>query len=183
MLEETVRSQKLPENFTDEVISEAMKRGQRYLQEKQWEQAKKEFQRAADIQEDYAPAYKGIGLAARGTVLEQLKAERTPIDKNLLEEAYQELSRAYRLGVRDWDTVSTLGKLYGQFGRDAEQTQLFLDFSKTASNPVEAFKAGVEAIQSMGIGQEQYQKAVEHHRKLIAQFAEKASAKEQLESF
>jgi RNA polymerase sigma-70 factor (ECF subfamily) len=28
MLEETVRSQKLPENFTDEVISEAMKRGQ-----------------------------------------------------------------------------------------------------------------------------------------------------------
>jgi hypothetical protein len=122
-------------------------------------------------------------LAARGTVLEQLKAERTPIDKNLLEEAYQELSRAYRLGVRDWDTVSTLGKLYGQFGRDAEQTQLFLDFSKTASNPVEAFKAGVEAIQSMGIGQEQYQKAVEHHRKLIAQFAEKASAKEQLESF
>lgn len=183
MLENTAKSQKLPENFTDEVISEAMKRGQQYLEEKQWEQAKKEFQRIADIQEDYAPAYKGIGLAARGTVLEQLKAERAPIDKNLLEEAYQELSRAYRLGARDWDTVWTLGKLYGQFGRYAEQTQLFLDFSKTASKPSEAFKADFEAIQSMGTGQEQYQRAVEHHRKLIAQFAEKVSAKEQLESF
>jgi RNA polymerase sigma-70 factor (ECF subfamily) len=58
MLKNSVKDQKLPENFTDEVISEAMKRGQQYLEEKQWERAREEFQRVADIQEDYAPAYR-----------------------------------------------------------------------------------------------------------------------------
>ena len=182
MLEETVKNQKLPENFTDEVISEAMKRGRQYLEKKRWEQAKGEFRRAVDIQEDYAPAYKGIGLAARGEVLERLDNSSEPIASSLLEEAYQELSRAYRLGARDWDMVETLSELYGQFGRREEQCRILWEVSQTSENPAKAFKAGAWATSIESRYLKQPEKAVEHHRQLLSRFENTVPIKDRLHS-
>ena len=58
MVENTVQSQSLAENFTDRVIAEVMAHGEQYLANRSWEDAREQFKRATDIQQDYAPAYR-----------------------------------------------------------------------------------------------------------------------------
>ncbi|MBI1925671.1 sigma-70 family RNA polymerase sigma factor [Candidatus Poribacteria bacterium] len=184
MLEQNVQDRELPENFTEKVVAEAMAHGEKYLADKAWEKAKREFQRATDVQEDYAPAYRGIGLAARGQVLEQLGQPKGKVDPVLLEQAYAELSRAYRLGAKDWDTVQTLGELYQQFGRCEEQVQIFLDYSRTAKEPLDAFKAGVEAAHEMGaLCTGNYAEAVALHQQLLTKYAKAVPPDERLLSY
>ena len=112
MVENTIENQPLAENFTEQVVAEAIKRGERYLADGNWKRAREQFQRAADVQADYAPAYRGLGMVARGLIEEQLSLPHGMVDIALIEEACTELARAYRLGARDVDTVRALAHLY-----------------------------------------------------------------------
>ena len=80
-----------------------------------WKSAREQFQRAADVQADYAPAYRGLGMVAQELIEEQLSFPNGIVDSTLIEEACAELARAYRLGARDADTVRALAHLYHQF--------------------------------------------------------------------
>ncbi|MBI1924768.1 sigma-70 family RNA polymerase sigma factor [Candidatus Poribacteria bacterium] len=169
----------LPDDFTDRVVAEAMKQGEAYLQQKSWQQAKQAFQRAADVQQDYAPAYRGIGLAARGEVLAQLDQSGKTLDQQLLEEAFTELSRAYRLGARDWDTVSTLGQLYEQFDRKKAAADIFENHAQHASEPAEAFRSLSESLRLQGYAKcASDAEIVQRHRRVVAEFADKVPTKD-----
>lgn len=184
MREHHVETPELPKDFIAKIVEEAMARGEAYLKEGSWESAKQAFQRVVDVQEDHAQGYRGIGLATRGQVLEQLDAPEGQVDAQILEEAFTELSRAYRLGAKDWDTVWTLGKLYEQFGRCEEQIQIFLDYSQTAQDPLEAFKAGVQAAHEMGaLCSSRYNEGVDLHQQLLKQYVEDIPPAEQLDSY
>ena len=67
MVESTIESQPLAEDFSEQVVTEAIKRGEGYLADGHWKSAREQFQRAADVQGNYAPAYRGLGMVARGT--------------------------------------------------------------------------------------------------------------------
>ena len=184
MREHHVEAPELPEDFRAKIVEEAMARGEAYLKENSWEPAKQAFQRVVDVQEDHAQGYRGIGLATRGQVLEQLDTPERQVDTQTLEEAFTELSRAYRLGAKDWDTVWTLGKLYEQFGRCEEQIQIFLDYSQTAQDPLEAFKAGAEAAHEMGaLCSSRYNEGVDLHQQLLKRYIEDIPPEEQFESY
>ena len=195
MLEKTVQGKNLPDDFTDKVIAEAMKQGDEYLQQKQWEQAKQAFMHVVDIKQDYAPAYKGIGLSARGQVLDQLNDPKCELDKNLLNEAIEELSRAYRLGDRDWDTVKALGSLYGKFQYYEEEAELFWNYCQEDISRPYAFESGLEAMRVMSFGGHGHDaeslhnvklssaEIVQRHRQMIDQFADKVPPRELIDSF
>ena len=184
MREHHVETPELPEDFIAKIIEEAMARGEAYLKEGSWESAKQAFQRVVDVQEDHAQGYRGIGLATRGQVLEQLDAPEGQVDAQILEEAFTELSRAYRLGAKDSDTVWTLGKLYEQFGRCEDQIQIFLDYSQTAEDPLEAFKAGVQAAHEMGaLCSSRYNEGVDLHQQLLKRYIEDIPPVEQFDSY
>ena len=100
MVENTIENQPLAEDFTEQVVTEAIKRGEKYLADGHWKSAREQFQRAADVQADYAPAYRGLGMVARELIEEQLSLPDGTVDVTLIEEACTELARAYRLGAR-----------------------------------------------------------------------------------
>ena len=112
MVENTIENQPLAEDFTRQVVAEAIKRGEKYLADGHWKRAREQFQRAADVQADYAPAYRGLGMVAREMIEEQLSLPHGMVDITLIEGACTELARAYRLGARDADTVKALAHLY-----------------------------------------------------------------------
>lgn len=142
MVENTVFSQPLAENFTEQVIAEVIKRGEEYLADGSFEKAREQFQRAVDIQQDYAPAYRGLGMAVKGLIDDQLNLPQGVIDRQLLSEAYTELARAYRLGARDSETVWALATLYHRFQRCEEYVNLLWDFAQTSNDFKAAFEAG-----------------------------------------
>lgn len=103
MVFETVET--LPDDFTDGVLSEAMKQGHTYLAQRQWEPAKQAFMRAADVREDYALAYRGVGLAYRGQMEDRLDEPEGVLDDRLLGQTIDALRRAFRLGDHSPETV------------------------------------------------------------------------------
>ena len=172
MVENTVQNQPLAENFTEQVIAEAMKHGEQHLADGRWKEAREQFQRAADIQGDYAPAYRGLGLARKGMFDAQLDQPHEPVDRQLLEEACAELARAYRLGARDAGTVWTLADLYHQFQRCHEYADLLWDFAMTSSETKEAFRAGWKSTHEMQRNRvADYERALRCHAELVEKFA------------
>ena len=184
MVENTIESQPLAENFTEQVVTEAVKRGERYLADGNWKNAREQFQRAADVQADYAPAYRGLGMVARGMIEEQLSLPDGTVDSTLIEEAYTELARAYRLGARDPDTVRALAHLYHQFQRCEEYVDLLWNFAMTTDDFNAGFDAGCRSIAEM---QEpcvnDHRRAVNAHETLLKRFDGQATLTDQLDSY
>jgi RNA polymerase sigma factor (sigma-70 family) len=149
MVESTIESQPLAEDFSEQVVTEAIKRGEGYLADGHWKSAREQFQRAADVQGNYAPAYRGLGMVARGMVEEQLSLPHGTVDITLIEEACTELARAYRLGARDVDTVRALAHLYHQFQRCEEYVDLLWNFAMTTDDFDAGFDAGCRSIAEM----------------------------------
>ena len=184
MVENAVQSQSLAENFTDRVIAEVMAHGEKYLDDGSWERAREQFQRATDIQQDYAPAYRGIGLAVKGMIDNQLNFPQGIVDRQLLEEAYTELERAYRLGARDSEMVWTLANLYHRFQRCEEYVELLWDFAQTSSDIKAAFEAGYKCLFEMQQNcVADFQRAVESHQMLLQRFSAQVSSANQLDSY
>ena len=184
MVENTIESQPLAEDFTEQVVTEAIKRGEQYLADGNWKSAREQFQRAADVQVDYAPAYRGLGMVAREMIEEQLSPPDGMVDSTLIEEACTELARAYRLGARDADTVRALAHLYHQFQRCEEYVDLLWNFAMTTGDFGAGFDAGCRSIAEM---QEpcvaDHKRAVDAHKTLLKRFDGKATLTDQLESY
>ena len=184
MVENTIESQPLAEDFTEQVVTEAIKQGERYLADGNWKSAREQFQRAADVQADYAPAYRGLGMVARELIEEQLSLPDGKVDIALIEEACTELTRAYRLGARDADTVRALAHLYHQFQRCEEYVDLLWNFAMTTDDFGAGFDAGCRSIAEM---QEpcvaDHKRAVNAHETLLKRFDGKVTLTDQLESY
>ena len=184
MVENTIENQPLAEDFTEQVVTEAIKRGKRYLADGNWKSAREQFQRAADVQADYAPAYRGLGMVAGGMIEEQLSLPDGMVDITLIEEACTELARAYRLGARDPDTVRALAHLYHQFQRCEEYVDLLWNFAMTTDDFSAGFDAGCRSIAEM---QEpcvaDHKRAVDAHEALLKRFDGQITLTDQLESY
>ncbi len=184
MVENTIESQSLAENFTEQVVTEAIKRGERYLADGNWKKAREQFQRAVDVQADYAPAYRGLGMAARELIEEQLSLPDGTVDSALIEEACTELARAYRLGARDADTVRALAHLYHQFQRCEEYVDLLWNFAMTTNDFDTGFDAGCRSIAEM---QEPCvadpKRAVNAHETLLKRFDGQITLTDQLDLY
>ena len=194
MVENTIENQPLAEDFTEQVITEAIKRGERYLADGNWKNAREQFQRAADVQADYAPAYRGLGMIAREMIEEQLSLPDGMVDITLIEEACTELARAYRLGARDPDTVRALAHLYHQFQRCEEYVDLLWNFAMTTDDFDAGFDAGCRSIAEMQEpcvaddksrerGFRFAERAVNAHETLLKRFEDQAPLADQLESY
>ena len=184
MVENTLENQPLAEDFTEQVVTEAIKQGERYLADGNWKSAREQFQRAADVQADYAPAYRGLGMVAREMIEEQLSLSNGMVDITLIEEACTELARAYRLGARDGDTVRALAHLYHQFQRCEEYVDLLWNFAMTTDDFDAGFDAGCRSIAEM---QEpcvaDHKRAVNAHETLLKRFDGQITLTDQLESY
>ena len=194
MVESTIESQPLAEDFTDQVVTEAIKRGEQYLVDGHWKSAREQFQRAADVQADYAPAYRGLGMVAREMIEEQLSLSDGMVDITLIEEACTELTRAYRLGARDADTVRALAHLYHQFQRCEEYVDLLWNFAMTTDDFDAGFDAGCRSIAEMQEpcvadhksrerGFRFAERAVNAHETLLKRFDRQATLTDQLDSY
>ena len=194
MVEHTIESQPLAENFTEQVVTEAIQRGERYLSDGHWKSAREQFQRAADVQADYAPAYRGLGMVAREMIEEQLSLPHGTVDVALIEEACTELARAYQLGARDPDTVRALAHLYHQFQRCEEYVNLLWNFAMTTDDFDAGFDAGCRSIAEMQEpcvadhksrerGFRFAERAVDAHETLLKRFDGQATLTDQLDSY
>ena len=184
MVENALENQPLAEDFTKQVVTEAIKQGEQYLADGHWKSAREQFQRAADVQADYAPAYRGLGMVARELIEEQLSLPNGRVDITLVEEACTELARAYRLGARDADTVRALAHLYHQFQRCEEYVNLLWNFAMTTDDFGAGFDAGCRSIAEM---QEPCvadpKRAVDAHETLLKRFDGQITLTDQLESY
>ena len=184
MVENTIESRPLVEDFTEQVVTEAIKQGERYLADGHWKSAREQFQRAADVQTDYAPAYRGLGMVAREVIEEQLSLPDGMVNSTLIEEACTELARAYRLGARDADTVRALAHLYHQFQRCEEYVDLLWNFAMTTDDFDASFDAGCRSIAEM---QEpcvnDHRRAVNAHERLLKRFDRQTTLTDQLDSY
>ena len=184
MVENTVQNQPLAENFTEQVITEIMAQGEEYLADGSWEKAREQFQCASDVQQDYAPAYRGIGMALKGMIDDRLNLPQGIVDRQLLEEAYTEFERAYRLGARDSETVWTLANLYHRFQRCEEYVELLWDFAQTGSDIKASFEAGYKCLFEMQQNcVADFLRTIEFHQMLLRRFSDQVSPADQLESY
>ena len=194
MVESTIESQPLAEDFTKQVATKAIKQGERYLADGHWKRAREQFQRAADVQADYAPAYRGLGMVAREMIEEQLSLSDGMVDITLIEEACTELTRAYQLGARDADTVRALAHLYHQFQRCEEYVDLLWNFAMTTDDFDAGFDAGCRSIAEMQEpcvadhksrerGFRFAERAVNAHETLLKRFDRQATLTDQLDSY
>ena len=194
MVESTIESQPLAEDFTKQVATKAIKQGERYLADGHWKRAREQFQRAADVQADYAPAYRGLGMVAREMIEEQLSLSDGMVDVTLIEEACTELARAYRLGAQDADTVRALAHLYHQFQRCEEYVDLLWNFAMTTDDFDAGFDAGCRSIAEMQEpcvadhksherGFRFAERAVDAHETLLKRFDGQANLTDQLDSY
>ncbi|HDH99684.1 MAG TPA: sigma-70 family RNA polymerase sigma factor, partial [Firmicutes bacterium] len=95
MIGEIFAGRRLPEDFTERTVEEALRRGQECLKQRRWEEAREEFRKVVEALPDRPEGHLGIGLAVNGLVEEQ-KRPGGEIDPDLVREALEELSEAYR---------------------------------------------------------------------------------------
>ena len=141
MVEETLGQQKLPEDFTAEVIRVALDRGRQLLEKKRWIEAKAEFRKITATIADHVEAQRGLALALDGQVGAMLREGAEPMDEKLIQEALAALEEAYRLGARDWEAVWSLAEIYFLTHRYGDEARVLEEFAGAAGKAEEKFKA------------------------------------------
>lgn len=180
--EESFEDHRLPEDFIHRTVKEAMARGRACLEQQRWEEAKREFQKVANTLPDRPDGHWGIGLAAKGMMDKQLGTSSEETEWELVKEAFEELSEAYRLGARDLDTVLVLANMYGQFNKHQERIAFLEDVVQTTDDPGQAFEIAREIISSYAAMQVHH-KAVKRHRAALATAGQGVTTQEQLDSY
>ena len=148
MVEETLGQQKLPENFTDEVIAAALERGRQLLEERRWPEAKAEFRKITATMDDHLEAQRGLALALDGEVNAMLEDADLPNDEKLVQEAIVALEEAYRLGARDGETVWSLAEFYWNQYRHGDRADLLESYAAETDDVGQGFRALVRAALS-----------------------------------
>ena len=123
-------------------------------------------------------------MAVKGMIDNQLNFPQGSVDRQLLEEAYTELERAYRLGARDSEMVWTLANLYHRFQRCEEYVDLLWDFAHTTSDIKAAFEAGYKCLFEMQQScVADFQRTVNSHQILLQRFSDHVSSADRLDSY
>ena len=148
MVEETLGQQKLPENFTAEVIEVALQRGRQLLEEKNWPEARMEFRKITTAVDDHLEAQRGLALALDGELNDMLEDADRPKDEKLLHEAVVAHEEAYRLGAREEETILTLASFYWDLNRHEDRARLLESHAEETDDPHESFRAFVKAAWS-----------------------------------
>lgn len=168
MTTETIET--LPGDFTDRVVSEAMKQGHVHLSQKQWEPAKQAFMRAADVREDYALAYRGVGLAYRGQMQERLEELDGVLDDRLLGQTIDALRKAFRLGDQTPETVWPLVRALRYRSEMETIIEILQSYAAKAPDSEQAFFALHEIVDYYAmIGD--HPNAVAWHENLLTRMA------------
>ncbi|MBI2501756.1 MAG: sigma-70 family RNA polymerase sigma factor [Candidatus Latescibacteria bacterium] len=166
MVEETLGKQKLPKNFTEEVITAALQRGRQLLEAQRWPEAKAEFRKVVSAVPDHLDAQRGLALALNGETREMMKGDQKPLDKKLLLEGLSAHEEAYRLGARDQETVWNLAELYSDLDRDAERARFLETYAAETDDPEQKFRALRQVCISYRGGDND--RAFAFHRKALA---------------
>ena len=123
IVKENLQEHRLPEDFTQEVVQEALARGRHLLQERQWPEARKAFNRIAAAVPDYLKAHHGLALAFDGETREALRQDAHFSDNCLLDNTFTALHKVCKLGSDDPEIARALGRLYSHYGRHEEGGQ------------------------------------------------------------
>ena len=123
MVKENLQEHRLPEDFTREVVQEALARGRHLLQERQWPEARKAFNRIAAAVPDHLEAHRGLALAFDGETREALRQDAHFSDGHLLDNTFTALHKVCELGSDDPEIARALGRLYSHYGRHEEGGQ------------------------------------------------------------
>lgn len=167
MVEETLGQQKLPENFTAEVIEVALQRGRQLLEEKNWTEARMEFRKITASVDDHLEAHRGLALALDGEVNDMLEDTDRPKDEKLLHEAVVAHEEAYRLGAREEETVMTLASFYWDLNRHEDRARLLESHAEETDDPGRSFRAFVKAAWSARKAGDD-ERALALHRRAVA---------------
>ena len=123
MVEKNLQEHRLPEDFTQEVVQEALARGQDLLQKRQWPEARKAFNRIVAAVPDHLEAHRGLALSFDGETREALKQDVHFSDGRLLDNTFAALHKVCELGADDPEIARALGWLYSHYGRHEEGGQ------------------------------------------------------------
>ena len=141
MIEETLGRQGLPEEFTGDVLTAALERGQELLHEKRWPEARAEFRSILARVEEHVEAQRGLAEALGSEVDEMLANTDVDSDDRLVNEAMTAYEEAHRLGARDSETVWNLAEIYNTLLRDGDRADLLEEYAAETADPHESFKA------------------------------------------
>ena len=123
MVKENLQEHRLPEDFTQEVVQEALARGRHLLQERQWPEARKAFNRIVAAVPDHPEAHRGLALAFDGETREALRKDAHFSDGRLLDNTFTALHKVCKLSAEDPEIARALGRLYSHYGRHVEGGQ------------------------------------------------------------
>ena len=123
MVKENLQEHRLPEDFTREVVQEALARGRHLLQERQWPEARKAFNRIVAAVPDHLEAHRGLALAFDGETREALRQDAHFSDGHLLDNTFTALHKVCELSTDDPEIARALGQLYSHYGRHEEGGQ------------------------------------------------------------
>lgn len=161
------KDQTLSNEFTDRVIAEAMAQGEAFLQGKQWHQARAAFHRTLDIQEDYAPGYRGIGLSIKGQAEAQQQASSETLDKQQIIKAVDAFRHALRLG--DWtsETVWPLVHAYRYISDLEAIISLLKQYAGKVADEDQIFRARHYTVDNYAL-LNRHREAAAYHKNMIA---------------
>lgn len=125
MIEDIFSGHKLPADFTEKVVQEALSKGNQLLGEYKWSSARQEFRKVVETIPDHTEANRGLALALDGEVRMLMKKTSPFEDRKLLQEAIAALEQAYHVGARDRRVVQSLDDLYTRYGRYRESAQFY----------------------------------------------------------
>ena len=123
MVREDLQEHRMPEDFTRDVLQEALARGGHLLQERQWPEAREAFNRIVAAVPDNLEARRGLALAFDGETREALGQEAHFSDGRLLDNTFAALHKVWELGDDGPQTTRALGRLYSHYGRHEEGGQ------------------------------------------------------------
>ena len=93
------------------------------MQERQWPEARKAFNRIVAAVPDHLEAHRGLALSFDGETREALRQDAHFSDGRLLDNTFAALHKVCELGADDPEIARALGRLYSHYGRHEEGGQ------------------------------------------------------------
>lgn len=167
LVEQTFREQKLPDDFTDQVISAALTQGRQLLEQRRWPEAKAEFRRIVFVAAQHREARRGMAQALAGEIKEMLDAEQ-PYDEKVVQEAFAALEEGFRLGARDQESVWGLVRLYQSTSRYEDLVRLMEIYMVETEDSEQAIQAFACASYNTFAFFDDFKRIFELHRRFLA---------------
>ena len=122
MVKETLSKHQMPPDFTHQVVSEILARGEKQLADGAWTSAQEEFRKVTASMPGHVDAQRGLALSLEGELRGRIR-DGSVTDDTLVRETFESLGKAYELGATDEALIRRLARLYSSFGRNREGGQ------------------------------------------------------------